>query len=117
MQERGCRLATTCRSLNEPKSQVSPVNDRQLYCSRNGRRECLHYRIVEILVAEAVVDQLPEAQEAEKQAREGAVDTEAQRAALDARLADARRIIDSLITCVGKGRVSDVSHQGGAGEV
>jgi hypothetical protein len=40
--------------------------------------------------------------EAEKQAREGAAETEAQRAALEARLSDAQRIIDSLIDRVGE---------------
>ena len=50
----------------------------------------------------ALEAQRTEALEAEKQAREGAANTEAQRSALEARLADAQRIIDSLITRVGE---------------
>ncbi len=40
--------------------------------------------------------------ESEKKAREGAADTETQRVSLESRLADAQRIIDSLIERVGK---------------
>ena len=46
--------------------------------------------------------QRTEALEAEKQARAGAADTEAQRVSLESRLADAQRIIDALITRVGE---------------
>lgn len=46
--------------------------------------------------------QRTEAQEAERQARESAADTEAQRVSLEARLADAQRIIDALIGRVGE---------------
>ena len=50
----------------------------------------------------ALEAQRTEAQEAERQARESAADTEAQRVSLEARLADTQRIVDALISRVGK---------------
>ncbi len=50
----------------------------------------------------ALEAQRSEALDAEKKTREGAADTEAQRVSLESRLADAQRIIDSLIERVGK---------------
>ncbi len=50
----------------------------------------------------ALEAQRTEALDAEKQTRESAADTEAQRVSLEFRLADAQRVIDSLVERVGK---------------
>lgn len=50
----------------------------------------------------ALETQRTEAQDAERQARESAADTEAQRVSLEARLADTQRIVEALIDRIGE---------------